>query len=288
MGFLDEHLTPNRLSVEDFGQALLDTGDMSPEYIMLYNAALPPDQLGRWLLAFLSFCHEGVASYLSDFPEPDFWDEFRRGAGTKEFPRRTERRHFRGEAAVNAVAAYRAQFKTGADFVDFCLDGWKGTIPVLKFQERIETLPQFGPWGSYKMAELTDRVLGVEIDFQQTRLFDAPREGAIKCWKAWKEKSADEKAILKAVSDRLSEHFKAATVPPAHDRGCGMMEIETILCKWGHHMSGSYPMGADTKGTYKCMRGWGKTADLLVQYLPRIKASDFPPGTAVDCGPEYV
>lgn len=284
MGLLDEYVT-QRLTVEEFGQALLATGDMSPEYIMLYNGKLPPDQLGRWLLAFLCFCHEGVASKLSEYPEPDFWNELRKAASTKDFPRRTERRHFRGQAAIDAVNAYRLRFGTGQDFVSFCLDGWKGTIPVLKFQERIETLPQFGPWGSYKMAELTDRVLGVLIDFGDTRLFDAPRQGAIKCWKAWKQAPADEKAILKAVSDRLLQHFKVYAVPPAHDRGCGMMEIETILCKWGHHMSGSYPMGSDTKGTYKCMKGWGETAAKLVQFLPVIKAADFPPGTAVDCGP---
>lgn len=185
----------------------------------------------------------------------------RYGAKNKEYKREPERRHFRGDSAINSVKYLSKQgtqklfqgiadFEHIEDFRQYVEDNWVG----------------FGPWISFKMADMMERVLGQEISFgmDSLRLFPSPQEGA--------EIVMKRKKSLKSLSDVvlwLHEEFSdmELTAPPDNRRALGLQEIETILCKFKSHSKGRYQVGDDIASLKHALgtRCKSKTAQELLQ-----------------------
>ena len=87
----------------DFGRRLVQTNDLDPVYVLLHNAPMSKEQLHQWLLAYWCFYHVGTASWIAQ-NSGGFWNRMKTAAGSKEYPRSSERRHFRGRNAANSVA----------------------------------------------------------------------------------------------------------------------------------------------------------------------------------------
>lgn len=255
------------LTIEEFGKQLLETGDLDPVYVMLYNSNLTYEQKCAWCVSYWCYYHSGVAFHMSDWTDRrTFWKWMLAAAKneSKSWPRGTERRHFRGKMAISSVAELAKEFREPTDVVDH----------ILSFGSRFEdissaarSLRGFGPWIAFKVADMLDRVLGHTVDFEgcQLAFYRQPLEGARLACEKWGIQNQDP---VRYSVDRLREDFKDFKAPPFEDRPVGIPEIETILCKWKSHMNGHYPVGKDTKEIRHGLTGWGDTAERAKLWLP--------------------
>jgi hypothetical protein len=278
-----------RLNIYDFGAHLLETGDLDPVYIALNKAELDPAHLARWLLAYWCLYHCGAASWLSEQEGANFWGNLIIAADNQlpaptggRWPRGSERRHFRGEASIRAVVGMRERFGDRPEqVISYLLDGVEpggDGLPFAEVAARAKGLPLFGPWISFKVADMLDRLGIAEIDFDQAAvfMFDDPAKAALMFWR---EKMGlietaqpkDRDMVIGQVVDHLSEHFKTFEAPPLHDRPVGLQEIETILCKWKSHRNGHYPLFNDIEEIRHGLVPWAThspTAAALLHAMP--------------------
>ena len=154
------------ISIYHFADQMIQTEDLDPVYCMLARADLPPDQLDRWLFAFLCFYHVGAASWLSEHADERYWVHMRVAAENVtpaptggRWPRASERRHFRGLKCVNAIEHFsRAPAPKWIH--------WLSANTTLKgVMETAAGWPMFGPWAGFKAADLLEVVKGANILF---------------------------------------------------------------------------------------------------------------------------
>ncbi len=270
--------TDTRMSVTDFGEALIRTRDLDPVYVAIHGAQLPRDQLCRLLLAYLSFYHLGVAAYISE-PGP-FWGKMIQAAenavpapldvsnrlvegGQRPWPRAAERRHFRGQKCVDAVRWLAREFERPEAPIEHLtltnLPGGGGGLTEKIVMERVECWPMFSKWAAFKAADLVDRTGLARVEFSQDigLMYEAPRKGL-------KLMDGDARENYQ----RLLDHISQWPAPPANDRPCGPAEAETCLCKWSSYMSGGYFVGKDIKEVRHALHGWGETVEHLLVAAP--------------------
>lgn len=278
-----------RLSIYDFGEHLLSSGDLDPVYIALDKAELDPDHLARWLLAYWCFYHCGAASAISDNKSGAFWAAMVTAARNMEpaptggrWPRGRERRHFRGDAATNAVITLTKRFPEPEGVLSYLLDGidpGADGLPFAQVAARAKGLPLFGPWISFKVGDMVDRLGLAEVDFDNAAvfMFQDPVKAALIFWRQKMglvngARPRDLEGMLEGVVEHLADHFKAHTAPPIHDRPVGLQEIETILCCWKSHLNGHYPLFNDMTEINAGLKPWvehSETAALLYQHMPK-------------------
>jgi len=245
------------MNIFHFGEALLHTKDLDPIYCMLKGSEMSDPQTKRWLLAYWMFYHAGVSSRISE--ATDFWAACRY-AYDEKWPRGVERRHFRGQKALDAINVMSA--KSPEYIVDWLM-GDGDSFQHIK--DRCMKLPQFGPWISWKVADMIERVLGVPVDFSDCSL-DMYRDPsmAVSLYVTGDKRAKITKDQFNIAVNELLSHFSSFDAPPYHDRACNIQEVETILCKWKSHIGGHYPLGKDTKDIKDGLVGWGKTAEKLL------------------------
>ena len=229
----------------DFGQSLVESGDLDPLYIVLSESEIAQDRttLARWLFGYWCFYHAGVATRLAE--QPNYWEGFRRAI--KSAPRGRERRHFRGNLATNAVTFFEEHWEEPEHLVEELLSGDLSWAAVSK---RVQKLPAFGPWMAFKVADMAERVMGDPVDFSgcELELYAEPVKGAkIVACDFWGWPSFDNRTQMRGLVDRLLDEFGSLDAPPDLARKVNVQEVETILCKFkGHHL-GRYPVGHDIK-----------------------------------------
>ena len=247
------------MEIEEFGKALIETQDLDPVYVAIYEAHLPKDQLAKLLLAYFCFYHLGVAAHLSE--QEAFWEACEVAARNtapspkaSRWPRGAERRHFRGEASIRAVQ-YLSQQTTQAR-VSSLLGGSLASVSQV-----MGDWPMFGSWIAYKAADMIERVWGAPVEFplDVCLLYDEPRKGLLMLNSEKPEQELD----------RLLGVFKQYKAPPANDRACGVQECETILCKFKSYRNGRYWIGKDIQEIRHGLEGWGDTASTLLRHSPK-------------------
>ena len=254
-----------RLNIYEFGKRLLETRDLDPVYVILHEAQLESALLRRWLLAYWCFYHMGTASWIAE-GYAGYWKRMYTAAGSKEYPRAAERRHFRGANARKSVDFLST---TGVHYLYAPLS--KHTeYPLEVVTEYVQTWVGFGPWIAFKVSDMLERLGIVRIRFDKGAmfLFDSPREGAEHLWTVEKGSSpTNGEANLWAV-EKLVQHFSATSAPPRHERTINAQEAETILCKWLAHTKGRYRVGEDVDACYKALerfRGRSRLAERLYE-----------------------
>lgn len=281
-----------RLDIYKFGAHLLETGDLDPVYIALDKMDwLDAEQRDRWLIAYWCFYHCGAASHISEAGGKDFWVRMSEAARNEtqapdggRWPRGSERRHFRGEAAVKAVTKLWGKYFDGPgrlveEIATRNLDGEDpgvqpcneialGPLPFWRVANRAKRLPLFGPWIAFKVCDMLDRLGIVEIDFDQAAvfMFDDPVKSALMLWReklqlAPTVQPKDQTLVINEVVKHLTDHFKAYSAPPRHERAVALQEIETILCKWKSHRNGHYPLFNDIDEIRHGLQGWSQCSD---------------------------
>lgn len=260
-----------RLSIERFGEQLLETGDLDPVYVMLNKVSWPDDQLYRFCIAYWCFYSSGVAAWIAQRQSSkEFWNLMRVATENVQpaphggrWERGHERRHFRGDRAIAAIDELSTMFSNPLNMPAYLL-GAGNTFEQIR--GRVLNLPQFGPWMAFKIADMLERCFRVPVSFTQSEVFmyRDPREAAIKLWldRAGLDPKATpkepDKAIYQAVN-YLLDYFKDYDAPPHMDRKVNLQEIETILCKWKSHMNGHYPLLNDTTEIKANLKLWADT-----------------------------
>lgn len=273
----------NTLTVEQFGAELLKTKDLDPVYVALANTKLPRSQVKRLCLAYWCFYHLGAAACMSEHQGPHFWHLMGVAAANNtepRWPRGAERRHFRGQQAINAVKDLCNRYLHPEDAVDaMTLTGAKKRT-FEDVAKSVQTHTGFGPWIAFKIADMTDRVLRLPVDFSNCHLgiYKDPRQGAALArhfryggkgeGQPWAAPITDE-AVVEEYNYWVGYWSKRAKAPPFDDRPVNIQEVETIMCKWKSHYKGSYPLNKDTRELLHALNDdrWGRTAARLQKAL---------------------
>jgi len=256
-----------RLSVEDFGQHLLETGDLDPIYIGLGLTCSDWDHMSRWMVAYWCLYHAGASSYISDHTGEDFWHMLGVAAANElpapdggRWPRGHERRHWRGAKALESYKELSTRYSRPEDFVEHLAEAAPSYGEVTK---RVQAHKQFGPWIAFKIADMLDTCGDVRIDFSSddVMMFKDPEKAAITLWNFQQglpvdTVPTDKKAAVKSSVDYLLATFADFDAPPRFARKVGIQEVETILCKWKSHYNGHYPLLNDTVEIAKGLASW--------------------------------
>lgn len=259
-----------------FGRELVITEDLDPVYVMLENAQLwmDPILLRQWLMAYWCFYDCGTASRIAE--SNDFWKECWR-AYAEKWPRGTERRHFRGSQCAAALTELSDLGKP-----ETIVENLANCKTFQEVSEKVQQLRGFGPWISWKIGDMLERVLLKPIDFSGTSLmmYSEPIAGAALIM----GKKEDAKVTELEMSDVLmmmSEEFKDLKAPPSRDRFLNVQEYETILCKYKSHVHGHYPILHDCGQIARSLAkldGVSKLAMELFRYVPNLEMVNAYPG----------
>lgn len=276
-----------RVGVKEFGHQLLRTQDLDPIYTALegFRHTRGDHQARRWAVAYWCFYHAGVASVISEYKGKGFW-RFMMDAAVNNgscpytqdgrWPRGRERRHFRGKNGIAAVAHLQANFEDPEDIVDYLTRGGSDFAAVSK---AAQSLVGFGPWISWKVADMLDRCLGVPVDFAGCDLM-MYRDPAQAAGMVFSHLFPDATGVQEAEARRIAVAalrgvFGEELAPPTFDRPVDIQELETILCKWKAHVNGFYPPGEDTHEIRAGLAPWVKvchSAGVFLAYLPNNEA----------------
>lgn len=251
------------LSVYEFGEKLLETNDLDPVYLLLWEAKLEPETLCRWLLAYWSFYHVGTSSWITDpRKEEGYWDRFETAAGSKEYPRCHERRHYRGENARKSARWLREQ---GIDslFSQFYTAGYELKATANDIMEYVREWVGFGPWIAFKVADMLERLDIIKVQFSSSEigLYDSPQKGAEKLWDSEKGGEYPPNVGEWAI-ERILSHLGGRLAPPRYERGINPQEAETVLCKWKSYLNGHYEIGEDIMACRVGLSRFSRTSPL--------------------------
>lgn len=266
------------MSPEEFGTRLVQTGDLDPVYIGVWNAQLPEAQAHRWMLAYWMFYHMGVASYLSEYREAMFWNMALRAAENTvsppiggRWPRGSERRHFRGQKAVDAVrhlSYQNPEHHVRGLYFSGCT--------AKEVMDQVQAWPMFGPWIAFKAADMIDRCLGVPVQFPKDvgLMYSEPRKALDIMLSETTVYRTDVQEVgtyptRESLYSDLLAHFRGHPAPPVGDRPCGPAEVESVLCKWKSYRNGHYWVGRDIHETRLALVGWGETASKILTHMPQ-------------------
>lgn len=281
------------MTIEDFGAALIKSGDLDPVYIAVHKAGLDEETRHRLCLAYWCLYHLGAASKLAEIKSPKkFWDTLMAAAVNEglAWPRGSERRHFRAANAINAVGCLVQRYKTPRAAVLGMLGQNEGTLgdgmTFATVAKAVQTHVGFGPWIAFKIADMSERVLGWPTDFTGCELgvYKDPRQGGALAWyeralaagtvagtfkaQPWNYPITNQE--LTEVISHYVRHFRKFKAPPTGDRAVNVQEVETIFCKYKSHRKGHYPLGKDTRETRHGLDGWGDLAQQLRAGLPAV------------------
>lgn len=228
------------LSAIEFSRALLETNDLDPVYVAVHKAGFNHTRLEQWLLAYWCFYHCGTASWIVD--QPDYWTAMRKAAGSKEWPRSAERRHFRGKAAADSVEWLAAQGLS--ELFSGFTHNRASALSAVEVMLYVRTWRNFGPWIAFKVADMIDRVGYVRVHFSyEDAMYEAPRQGAELVWDL--NSVGDVGDPVRWAVDYIQKGLRGFKAPPLYDRPVGYQEVETCLCKFKSYYNGHYHVGKD-------------------------------------------
>lgn len=240
----------------NWGRALIKTHDHDPLYTALwrYNRQHGDDfRLERFLIAYWMCYHVGASWWISNHNDPElFWELLLIAAknevspqnvGAPErvgdrWPRAHERRHWRGEKAVNSVRWFAQNFPEPHNIFRL-LENVKTLQDV---EDIVKPWPQFGPWIAFKMADMLERTrysYRIEFPSNITTVYRDPLQGAVMMGRLYDREPQE-------MSEYLTDALSDLAAPPKDDRPVGVQEVETVFCKWKSAFNGRYWLGCDT------------------------------------------
>lgn len=233
----------------EFGRDLITTQDLDPVYTAIHGAGLEYEVRARVLLTYSCLYHLGASVAIGQYKGPEYWEALMVAAVNEglKWPRGSERRHWRGQQALQTAHYFREKYKYPEDVVQHWAAG--GDKSFTSVTERIKEIPRYGPWIAFKLADMLERVMGHSVDFGSCAfgVYKEPRAAAALILMGDSEKRIADKD-LEAVMQRmlLPEHLGQLLAPPDFQRPINVQEIETCLCKYKSHVHGHYPPGKDT------------------------------------------
>lgn len=233
-----------------FGTTLITTGDLDPVYIAVAEARLTKAERARWLVAYSCLYHLASSVFIAQFQGKAFWDKLYEAAVNKDlyWPRGSERRHWRGKTSIVCVEGLRTHWPKPETIAEY----WCSGVTAYGIMKRVQEFAFFGPWISFKVADLAERVMNYPVDFSNFELgiYSEPRKGAALLLTGDQEEIITD-GDLNLVAQELQKKLGQFKAPPVLSTGktrkVNIQEIETVLCKYKSHVNGHYPPGKDTK-----------------------------------------
>jgi hypothetical protein len=216
----------------------------------------------------------GTAAWIVDAPkelgEVGYWSRMIAAAGSKDYPRCPERRHFRGQNALKSVTWLKGQGIAG--LFDPLLASPSGGWSAYDGMFLVRQWVGFGPWIAFKVADMLERLGIVPVTFSPAEaLYDSPREAAEILW------DTEGKPVTGDVGEwavnRILTELKGIKAPPRYEREISPAEAETILCKHKSYLNGRYHVGEDIEACRKSLFRFpkGKTAQRLIRAMYNTK-----------------
>jgi len=262
------------VNIIQFGDELFRTQDLDPVYVAIHAAKLTEKMKAKLSLAYWCFYHLGVAARIAEAKTSKaYWGLMQTAAKNPrhQWPRGTERRHFRGQQSIDAVRELRKKYSSAEEAVET----WCGHnfCTFQKVSVSVQTSRGFGPWISFKIADMAERVLGYDVSFSDCELgiYKDPRKGAALALSGDQNYPITDEELKKTV-DKYVNHWagrKKIKAPPVGNRLVNVQEIETVFCKYKSHINGHYPMGKDIQEVHHGLTGWGDLAQQLQKGLPK-------------------
>lgn len=259
------------LSIYDFGRRLLESRDLDPVYCILQGAAFEPVLLRRYLLSYWCFYHMGTAAWIVDSPkelgEVGYWARMTAAAGSKDYPRCPERRHFRGQNALKSVAYLKERGIAGLfEPLENPIggNGWSAYDVMFLVRQWVG----FGPWIAFKVADMLERLGIVSVTFSPAEaLYESPREAADTLWET--EGKPETGDVGEWAIKRILTELKGMKAPPRYERGINAQEAETILCKHKSYLNGRYHVGEDIESCRRSLFRFpkAKTSQRLIRAM---------------------
>lgn len=242
---------------QDFARVTIQTDDLDPTYVFLYNAKAEKgnDWASRFTIHYLLFYDLGGAVTVADATtQTTFWPYVL--ANYDRFPRGTERRHNRGD---NGYKQTKNLGKKG-DPLDIMGDMWSHTYTglVTKFHTTFANCG-FGPYFIWKVLDFQERIWGKPITLSlQEAVKYCPDDPRLCAAILWPDMSFRE--VLEIVVEEISQYDA-----PNGGRKCSYQEAETVLCMLkGYFLTKKHTIGDDVSSKYKQLREYPN----YLKYLP--------------------
>lgn len=253
----------HRTDWRSFAKKLFELEDADPGYMLLARADIPATQKLRYVLAWCTYYNPGIAAIASDYHGTKFYDYLEKVYPTAQ--RASERRHFRGQAGLKALAQWRSLYPRPEDMVEACF-----APTYLGVRKNMQHMAQMGDYFYWKLADIQDTVFGIPVDFTGCEKYmpKVPQQGAeiihgidnpYKCWLG--EFNLVE--VMRKVTTRVGHMHH-----PLNDRRLLLQEAETVCCVFKQHVVGDYKYGFRTAKAVKrlrAVRDQTKTADKLLE-----------------------
>lgn len=241
-----------------FAKNLFKLEEADPGYMLLARAELTYEQKLRYVLAWCTFYNPGIAAVACEFEGAKFYEYLNKMYPTAQ--RASERRHFRGQAGLKALAQWKSLYKRPEAMIEACF-----AASYVGVRKNMAHMAQMGDYFYWKLADIQDTVFHQPVDFTGCEKYmpKVPQQGAeiiadMEDFTARFDLVDTMRIVTKAISKL--EH-------PFSDRGMLLQEAETVCCVFKQHFVGDYKYGFRTAKAVKRLRAVQtetKMADVLL------------------------
>lgn len=242
---------------KQFAKTLFELEDADPGYMMLGRVALPKAQKQRFMTAWCAFYNPGIAAKASEYEGELFWRYLKVQYATAK--RASERRHFRGTAGLNALAAWQDRFVLPEKMVEYM------TAPsFFKVQYKAREVPQIGGYFVWKFADVQERVFRIPCTFPPEAAKHSPNVPQQGAKQIAPDLTVGETYAM--IADYLNDNGMRS--PPWYDRNMNMQEAETVCCVYKQYVHGKWcPHSRTAKATRSLLATPSDTSEALLKSL---------------------
>ena len=222
-----------------FATQMFNLEDADPGYMLLRRAGLPLAQKLRYVLAWCTFYNPGLAARASDFQGAKFYEFLR-----YVYPhakRASERRHFRGQSGLKALAQWQSLYPKPEAMIEACF-----ASSYLQVRKNMSHMAQMGDYFYWKLADIQDTVMGKPVDFTGCEKYmpKVPKQGA--------DMIGDMENLftLEVIMGVVTAHVGKLAYPVKEGRKLALQEAETVCCVFKQHVVGDYKFGFRSAKAY--------------------------------------
>lgn len=242
-----------------FATQMFKLEDADPGYMLLARAELDEAKKLRYILAWCTFYNPGLAARASDFQGAKFYEFLR-----YVYPhakRASERRHFRGQAGLKALAQWQSLYPKPEAMVEACF-----ASSYLGVRKNMTHMAQMGDYFYWKLADIQDTVFHKPVDFTGCEKYmpKVPKQGADMIG------DMENTFVLEETMALITKHIGKLDHPFAPARKLKLQESETVACVFKQHVVGDYKFGFRSAKAYKrlmSMHAETPTAQVLLNGL---------------------
>ncbi|AKA60317.1 hypothetical protein P26218_14 [Rhodoferax phage P26218] len=227
-----------------FANQMFKLEDADPGYMLLRRADLPLAQKLRYVLAWCTFYNPGLAARASDFQGAKFYEFLR-----YVYPhakRASERRHFRGQSGLKALAQWQSLYPKPEAMIEACF-----ASSYLQVRKNMSHMAQMGDYFYWKLADIQDTVMGKPVDFTGCEKYmpKVPKQGA--------DMIGDMENLftLEIIMGVVTAHVSKLAYPVKEGRKLALQEAETVCCVFKQHVVGDYKFGFRSAKAYSRLKG---------------------------------